>query len=130
MRHRVYCRKAVDQEPGSGKRSKQQQDSTDNQADFQFGKVEVGQGGALGARQQQKGKRKKPTKEQLLQEAVQKQKQQQDPQAGAEVQVAFISVLILNWHAECVHMCTLILKRLLKCVQTDVLVQISSAHCK
>ena len=103
MRHHMYCRKADDQEPGSGKRPKQQQDSTDNQADFQFGKVEVGQGGLLGSRQQQKGKRKRPTKEQLLQEAVQKQKQQQDPQAGAEVQVAFINALTPNWHAECVH---------------------------
>lgn len=83
----AYCRKTEEQEPSNSKRPKQQQDSTDAQADFQFGKVEVGQGGLLGGRQQQKGKRKKPTKEQLLQEAVQKQKQQQDPQAGAAVQV-------------------------------------------
>lgn len=82
----AYCRKTEEQEPSNSKRPKQQ-DSTDAHADFQFGKVEVGQGGLLGGRQQQKGKRKKPTKEQLLQEAVQKQKQQQDPQAGAAVQV-------------------------------------------
>ena len=63
------CRKADRQDPAGAKRQKQQPQS-DAQTDMQFGKMDMGTAGQSGT---QHKKKKKPSKEQLLQEAVQKQ---------------------------------------------------------
>ena len=76
----MCCRKADGQDPAGGKRQKQQP-QTDAQTDLQFGKMDMGQSAQLGTQH----KKKKPSKEQLLQEAVQKQKQTAD--GGSEPQV-------------------------------------------
>lgn len=70
------CRKANDSaQAGSKKQKMFSKSGVDEQADLQFGRVEVGQAHGPSTKRQ---KKKKPSKEQLLQEAVQKQQQKAD----------------------------------------------------
>lgn len=80
------CRKADGAEQVGSKRQKPSNKAgVDEQADLQFGRVEVGQTHGPSTKRQ---KKKKPSKEQLLQEAVQKQQQKADdfenPKVGKE----------------------------------------------
>lgn len=77
-------RQADDQDHGGVKRQKQAAAKADQQGELQFGRVEMGQTGQLS---KQQNKKKKPTKEQLLQEAVQKQKQKSDNSADTRGKV-------------------------------------------
>lgn len=65
------CRKPDDADQAGSKRQKH----ADAPADLQFGRLEMGVTGQLG---KQEPKKKKPSKEQLLQDALQKQKQKSD----------------------------------------------------
>ena len=76
------CRKPDDADQAGSKRQKQ----ADPQADLQFGRLDMGQAGQLGKQQPRK---KKPSKEQLLQDALQKQKQKSD---SSDAQVLTIAV--------------------------------------
>lgn len=70
------CRKADESGQAGGKKQKiSSKSGLDEQADVQFGRVEVGQGHGPSTKRQ---KKKKPSKEQLLQEAVQKQQHKAD----------------------------------------------------
>ncbi|KAL3154963.1 hypothetical protein ABBQ38_011491 [Trebouxia sp. C0009 RCD-2024] len=69
-------RKADESGQAGGKKQKiSSKSGLDEQADVQFGRVEVGQGHGPSTKRQ---KKKKPSKEQLLQEAVQKQQHKAD----------------------------------------------------
>ena len=72
------CRKSEDGEQSGGKRQRQT-GKDEQQADLQFGRLEMGQTG------KQQPKKKKPSKEQLLQDALQKQKQKSDISAETQV---------------------------------------------
>ena len=78
----LHCRKANDQEQAGSKKQKPPGSAAEEQPDLQFGRVEVGQTWGGTSKHQ---KKKKPSKEQLLQEAV--QKQQQKTGSGSDLQV-------------------------------------------
>ena len=85
------CRKADGSEQaGSKKQKTSSKTGVDEQTDLQFGRVEVGQARGPSTKRQQK---KKPSKEQLLQEAVQKQQQKaddvEDPKVSKTLNVRF-----------------------------------------
>lgn len=76
-------RKANGPEQASSKKHKPSGTAEDEeQADLQFGRVEVGQTQGASTK---RPKKKKPSKEQLLQEAVQKQQQKADSLGDAQV---------------------------------------------
>ena len=79
----MSCRKANGPEQaGSKKQKPYSKTGEDEQADLQFGRMEVGQSRANAS---QRPKKKKPSKEQLLQDAVQKQQQKADGVGDAKV---------------------------------------------
>ena len=79
----MSCRKADGSEQAGNKKQKPSSKAgEDEQADLQFGRVEMGQTHGAVSKQP---KKKKPSKEQLLQEAVQKQQQKADGIADAKV---------------------------------------------
>jgi hypothetical protein len=84
------CRKSDDAGQSNGKRQRQS-GKDEQQADLQYGRLEMGQTGQLG---KQQPKKKKPSKEQLLQDALQKQKQKSD--MSAETQVLMMVLLLLS----------------------------------
>lgn len=86
------CRKASGPEqPGSKKQKPSSMAEEEEQADLQFGRVEVGQTHGASTK---RPKKKKASKEQLLQEAVQKQQQKADSFGDAKVlQVSTVSLL-------------------------------------
>lgn len=86
------CRKSDDAEQSGGKRQRQA-GKDEQQADLQFGRLEMGQTSQLG---KQQPKKKKPSKEQLLQDALQKQKQKGD--VSAETQVLMMIFFLLMFH--------------------------------
>ena len=81
----LCCRKGDDAEHAGSKRQKPAANA-DQPADLQFGRLEMSQTGQLG---KQQPKKKKASKEQLLQEALQKQKQKND--GAADFQVDLLS---------------------------------------
>ena len=79
----MSCRKADGSEQaGSKKQKPSSKAGEDEQADLQFGQVEMGQTHGAATK---RSKKKKPSKEQLLQEAVQKQQQKADGIGNAKV---------------------------------------------
>jgi hypothetical protein len=80
----AMLQESEDAEQSGGKRQRQT-GKDEQQADLQFGRLEMGQTGQLG---KQQPKKKKPSKEQLLQEALQKQKQKSDTSAETQVLMA------------------------------------------
>ena len=77
------CRKADGSEQAGSKKPKPSSTAgEDEQANLQFGRVEMGQTQGPSTK---RPKKKKPSKEQLLQEAVQKQQQKADDVGDAKV---------------------------------------------
>jgi len=81
------CRKSDDAEQSGGKRQRQA-GKDEQQADLQFGRLEMGQTGQLG---KQQPKKKKPSKEQLLQDALQKQKSDTSAETQVLTMICFLS---------------------------------------
>ena len=88
------CRKSEDAEQSGGKRQRQT-GKDEQQADLQFGRLEMGQTGQLG---KQQPKKKKASKEQLLQDALQKQKQKGDISDETQVLMMILFLLSVSLH--------------------------------